>query len=57
MVKRRSERCTDFWNAFLEGKSEDINFYIENQFDHDPEVISLVIDGITKPNVKSCLDI
>lgn len=57
MVKRRSERCIDFWNGFLEGKSENISFYIENQFDHDPEVLSLVIDGINKDNVKVCLDI
>ncbi|HOG15323.1 MAG TPA: sugar phosphate isomerase/epimerase family protein [Candidatus Absconditabacterales bacterium] len=56
-AQKRAEHCVDFWKDFLKGKSENINFYIENLFDHNPEVLSLVIDGINKNNVKVCLDI
>lgn len=56
MIPRRADRCVNFWNEFLEWKSEKINYYIENLFDYDPEMLSLVIDGIHRDNVKVCLD-
>ncbi len=57
VAQRRSSRCVDFWNDFLQWKPDTMNYYIENQFDSDPEVIALVIDWIDKKNVKACLDI
>ncbi len=57
VIQRWADRCIDFWNEFLEWKSEKMNFYIENQFDLDPEMLMLMIDGIHKSNVKVCLDI
>ena len=57
MISRRADRCVNFRNEFLKWKSEKIQYTIENQFDHDPEMISLVIDWIHKDNIKSCLDI
>ena len=55
--KNWANRCISFLNEFLEGKSGDMNYYIENLFDKDPEVVFDVISGLNKPNVKACLDI
>lgn len=54
--KKRADRCIEFRNKFLEWKSEEMNYYIENLFDQDPEMLSLIIDGIDRKNVKVCLD-
>lgn len=55
-IKRRAPRCVDFWNKFLEWK-DNMNFYIENVLEHDPEMLSTVIEGINKKTVKACLDL
>jgi sugar phosphate isomerase/epimerase len=51
------KRCVDFWNEFLKGKSKEINFYIENMLEHNPDMLFDVIQGINKNNVKVCLDL
>ena len=55
-IKRWSSRCINFWNEFLEGKSE-MQFYIENMLEYDPEMLLTVIEGLDKKNVKVCLDL
>lgn len=51
------KRFVDFWHEFLEGKSTDMSFYIENHLEHTPEMLSRVLTGINRKNVKACLDI
>ena len=46
-----------FWLDFLSDKSENFNFFIENLFEHSPELILYIINAINKKNVKACLDI
>lgn len=55
--KNWAGRCVNFWNEFLEGKSEKMNYYIENMLEKSPEILFDVIEGIDKHNVKVCLDI
>jgi len=35
--KNWAGRCVNFWNEFLEGKSEKMNYYIKNTNDHHGE--------------------
>ena len=50
-------RCANFWKEFLEGKSEKMNYYLENVLEKTPEVSMAVISEINRPNVKACLDL
>jgi len=56
-INNWANRCVDFWNDYTDKKPDDMNFYIENLFDLDPEMLLLLMDGINKQNVKVCLDI
>jgi len=50
-------RCTDFWEDFLESKSEKMRFPIENMLESDPYLLSDVVTAIDRENVDVCLDI
>ena len=51
------KRIVEFWQCFLVGKSENINFYLENVLEFDSSLLCEVIDMINSPRVKVCLDI
>lgn len=51
------KRCAETWDDFLEGKSEDVTFYIENMLEFTPEVLKDLLQEIGKDNVQACLDI
>ena len=57
VLKNWAIRCVDFWNEFLEGKSEKMNYYLENMLEKTPEVLFEVISKLNRSNVKACLDI
>lgn len=46
-----------FWKEFLEDKSKECMFYIENVLDTDWELLKEIIDRVNRPNFKACLDI
>ena len=50
------QRAHIFFNEFLDGK-EDICFYIENQFEKNPELIAEVVSQVNDKRLKACLDI
>ena len=51
------ENMVVFWKEFLEGKSKECRFYIENVLDTDWELLRELIDRVNAPNFKACLDI
>lgn len=50
-------RSREFWVSFLEQKDPEINFYIENLLEEDPELIAEVVQEVNRPNFKVCLDL
>lgn len=50
-------RCTHFWKDFLDSKSAEMKFHVENMLESDPYLLSDVIESINKENVDVCLDI
>jgi len=50
-------RFATFWQTFLERKSGQVSFHIENMLEHDPILLSDVIAAIDRPNVDICLDV
>lgn len=50
-------RSREFLVDFLEGKDPEINFYLENLLEPDPELLGAVVREVNRPNLKICLDI
>lgn len=50
------ERASEKWISFLESRN-DINFYIENQFELNSSIICKLVDKVNLSNFKACLDI
>ena len=46
-----------FWNEFLENKSEDTVFHIENLLEHTPEIISELVSTVNDVRLDICLDV
>lgn len=51
------KRSIAFWQDFLENKPIEINFHIENLLEHDANLISDLLEGISRQNIDICLDI
>lgn len=51
------ENVVVFWKEFLEDKSKECMFYIENVLDTDWELLREIVDRVNRPNFKACLDI
>ena len=51
------ENVVVFWKEFLEDKSKECMFYIENVLDTDWELLREMIDRVNATNFKACLDI
>lgn len=50
-------RATTFWMDFLEKRSSQVAFHLENMLEHDPALLSDVIAAVARPNLDLCLDI
>lgn len=50
-------RSAEFWQEFVDSKSPNVRFHLENVFEPDPSLISDVVAAIDRPNVDICLDI
>lgn len=51
------KRAIVFLKEFLNGKPKSFNIYLENMFEHTPNILFDVIEGLNRNNVKVCLDI
>lgn len=51
------KRSKSFWDDFLTGKDSNTIFYIENQFEHSPDMILDLVSAVDNNNLKICLDI
>ena len=51
------EKSIKFWKEFLADKGNDINIYIENFVDNDPDLLCELYDKINDIRIKICLDI
>jgi len=46
-----------FWNEILEYTDDNINIFIENVYENNPELINTLVNEINRINFKACLDI
>lgn len=51
------KRVKLFFHEFLSDKDDNITFYIENQFEHIPDLIAEVISEVNDSRLKMCLDV
>ena len=51
------KRITQFWKELLADLPGEMQFHLENHLEHDPQLISNVIDSIGDSRVTVCLDI
>lgn len=51
------ERSKVFWKEFLKDKDMETIYYIENQFEDSPEILSELIEEVNDNRLKICLDI
>jgi len=51
------EQSVCFWKEYLNGKSGDIRFHLENVMDASPEILLALIDEIDRPNLDINFDI
>ena len=51
------KRAKVFWNKFLRNKPREVNFYIENLVEHNPDIIIDVVNSVNSKNLKVCFDI
>ena len=51
------QRCTAFWQGFLEDKEQSLRFHVENMLERDASLLAEVIDAVDDPRVDVCLDI
>jgi sugar phosphate isomerase/epimerase len=51
------QRSKDFWGNFLKNKKVETIFYIENQLEHDADIIYEVVNQVNNNQLKVCLDI
>ncbi len=51
------KRAELFFNEFLKDKADTISIYIENQFEHTPDIISEVVSAVNDKRLKICLDV
>lgn len=50
-------RFVQFWKSFLDSKSENAHFHLENMLELSPEVMIETIDTISDERVSACLDV
>jgi sugar phosphate isomerase/epimerase len=55
--KNWAPRFVQFWKSFLEGKSENIHFHLENMLELSPDILIETIEAISDRRVSACLDV
>lgn len=51
------KKSTEFWKRFMEDKPEDFHLYIENVFDPDPNPLVEIMEKLSDPRIRICLDV
>lgn len=51
------ERSNVFWKEFFNNKSNDISIYLENQFEHTPDLIIDVVSAVNNHKLGICFDV
>lgn len=51
------EKSVYFWKTFMEKKPSDFTIYIENVFEDEPLMMKELIDELSDPRIKICLDV
>lgn len=51
------ERTKIFWKEFLEDKDNSVCYYLENQFEHSPELLLEVVNAVDDHRLGICLDV
>ncbi len=51
------KRSVSFWGTFLEDKSPDVCFHLENVMDSGPEILCALVSEVNRPNLDINLDI
>lgn len=51
------KRTKNFWDEFLKDKDDNVCYYLENQFEHSPELLLEVVNAVNDHRVGICLDV
>lgn len=53
----QKKKSVDYWKGFSDELPEGFTVYIENVFDDEPELLTEIVSGVDRANIKICLDV